>query len=176
MSYKDVDHITIDGVSHAVSKDAEGVYRVKLNPKDKGINILQVQSAKIENKDFQIGRPLPYTYEYERPEAIDVQDIEEDGVNAIVKYKLKDNEHALRKLTAYMKTSSGAVVATKEITDYVADNQTENKVEIPLLKLNRYSIELKATIDIGDGNTLEDIQLFERAKDSPYKLQLLEIQ
>ncbi len=176
MSYKNVDTIRIDNVEYNVSdsKDDKGVYSLEFEPKNKGVNDVQVQDARIDEKVFAIGRPMSYTYEYEEPKAIDATEIKEDGGKAIIEYKLKDKESSIRKLTAYMKSSSGAIIAQAEVTEYKADESTINKVEMPLLKINRYSIELKATCDIGDGKTLEDKTLFERNIDSPSQAAIIE--
>ncbi len=178
MSYKDVDHVTIDSQSYAVNKDTNGVYKLQIDPAEQhGINKIQVQTAEIGDKSFPINRPLSYTNEYANPSAEPtIEEIEEDGGKAKIKYKLQDEDKSVRKLTLYMKATSGAVVAKTDIEEgnYTADNQTENSAEISLLKLTRYKLELRATCDIGDGKTLEEKSLFEMEKYSPSYVAILE--
>ena len=166
MSYQDVDKITIDDVEYSVEKDDKGVYKLELEPKEKGVNTIQVQNAKIGEKTFPINRPLSYTYEFAIPEAKEVTEIEEEAGKAIIKYKLEDPDKSIRGLTAYMKNSSGSVATQINVEKYSIENGVENIVEMSLLKLNTYSIELRATCDIGNGTT-EEKTLFEKDKISP---------
>ena len=55
MSYKNVQTIKIDDVDYDVSnsKDDKGVYSLEFEPKEKGVNIIQVQEARIDDKVFE---------------------------------------------------------------------------------------------------------------------------
>ena len=163
MSYKDVDTIVIDGTDYSVNKDEDNTYRLNLDPKDTGVNTIHIQSAKIEGKAYDIDRNMSYIYEKEVPTAENVTEIFEDTSTgeAVIRYKLIDKDSAVKELTAYMKNSAGSVIATKKID--LTEDETKT-VTMPLLKISTYSIELKATWDIGDGVTFEDVSLLEKTK------------
>lgn len=168
MSYKDVDTVTVDGKDYGISKDSDGVYRLELDPGDVGVRTINVESVKIGEKVFKINRPLTYTHEYIIPTAINVSDINEDAsVNsAIVTYTIQDPHECVKKLKAYMTNSAGVVVATKEV-------ESETQLDMPLLKSNKYGIELKAECDIGDGKTFEEKSLFVKAKYTPSRVTII---
>ncbi len=165
MSYIDVDTIVIDGTDYTVSKGDNGIYRLSLEPKDKGINKLHVDMVKIQDKEFEIDRNLSYVYEFAEPVAKNVTEISEDTSTseAVITYNLEDKDNSVVGLTAYMKNSAGSVIATKTIE---LDEEETKTVRMDLRKVSTYSIELKANCDIGDGATFEEKTLFEQKKET----------
>ncbi len=163
LSYHDVDTVKINGIDCVAKKNSNNVYEIELEPANKGVNQLYLESAKIDDKTFHIDRSLSYTYEFAVPTAQNVSEIVENvGTGeAELSYTIDDPDNSIRKFTAYMKTSSGAIVATKELEDL---EEAKTSFKMSLLKLNTYSIELRATCDIGDGNTLEEKSLFTKSK------------
>ena len=165
MSYEDVDTIVIDSQEHNVTKGEDGVYKLTLEPNKTGINKLHVDKVKIQDKEFAIDRNLSYVYEYADPKANNVSDINEDtNTNeAIITYQLEDKDNSVIALTAYMKNSAGSIIATKSIELDTEDTKT---VKMDLRKISIYSIELRATCDIGDHATYEEKTLFEKKKET----------
>ncbi len=182
MSYNDVDKIVIQEIidnkeqqakEYEVSKGDDGVYKLTLQPRDKGINKIHIVSVKIGDKDFEIDRNLSYTYEYEVPVAKEVTEISEDiSTNeAVINYQLEDNDNAVVGLTAYMKNSAGSIIATKKIE---LDDEVTKTVKMDLRKVSTYTIELRATCDIGDNATFEEKTLFEKKKETVPRVTILE--
>ena len=163
MCYDDVTAIVIDGeVINNIQKDSHGVYSVILSPKAKGKNTIHIDAVYIGEKKFDVKRPLTYTYKFITPTVKDVsKDITEKDGFACIDYKLDDPDSSIRTLTAYMKNSSGSTASTIQIENYKANDGTVNTLQMPILKLNTYTIELRATCDIGDGTT-EEISLINR--------------
>ncbi len=172
MSYDDVDTIVIDNEEYDVTKGENGIYKLTLEPKEKGINILHVDGVKIKDKEFEIDRNLSYTYEYAVPVAKEVTEIQEDTVTneAIINYKLEDEDGTVVGLTAYMKNSAGTIIETKKID---LDDEIIKTVKMDLRKVSTYSIELRATCDIGDGATFEEKTLFEKKKETKPRVTIL---
>ena len=172
MSYQDVEEIKIDNEFHKVTKDNEtGIYSLTLTPKNVGVNTIYFESVIMGGKTFDIDRYVSYIHEKAEPEAYDVTEIQEDKTDSLAKisYKLKDNDKTIKKLTAVMKNSAGAVAATK-----VLDSTTTTSFDMPLMKTFRYTIELKAEYDIGDGKTFDTKTLFEKTKETGGFVNLLE--
>ncbi len=164
MSYDDVDTIIIDNVEYAVTKGDNGIYKITLDPVKKGINKIHINGVKIKGKEFEIDRNLSYTYEYVMPVAKNVSEISEiaSTSEAVINYQLEDVDKAVVELTAYMKNSAGTIIATKKID---LDNEETKIVKMDLKKVSTYSIELRATCDIGDGETYEEKTLFEKKRE-----------
>ena len=163
MSEQDVDSIVIDGETYTVTKDLKtGVYSLELEPKEKGQHILQVQVAKIGDKEFPIERPLTYVYKNITPTATPTSDIYEEYDNAKIDYTLTDPDKAVKSLKINMRRSAGTIAQTVEVTDFDIGEENSNTLSIKKLKFNIYSIELVAVWDIGNG-TLEEEKLFEKS-------------
>ena len=175
LSYKDVDSITINGKKYSITKGNDNVYKLDLDPGEKGVNILTLQNVGIGTKTFEINRNLRYVHEKVLPTAIDVTEISENTIDnlAIIKYKLVDKDSTVKSLKAYMKNSAGSIIATSDdITEF---STTEiNTLEMPLLKLNEYHIELRANHDIGDGETFEETALFTKSMISESRATVVE--
>ena len=165
MSYDDVDTIIIDGKEHSVTKGENGVYKLTLEPAQKGVNKISVDGVKIKGKEFAIDRNLSYIYEYAEPVAENVSEINEDTSTseAVITYQLKDEDDSVIGLTAYMKNSAGSIIATKSID---LDTEVTKTVRMDLRKVSTYSVELRAYCDIGDHATYEEKTLFEVKKET----------
>ena len=169
LTYEDVTKVRIDGVDYDVEKEGN-TYKVELTPKQKGYNTILVESVLMGGKSYKVNRNLTYVYENVVPKASFASDINEDLANnlGIIEYKLADPDKAITKLTAYMKNSAGALVTTQEI----ALDSTD--IKMLLLRTYRYTIELKAEYDIGDGKTFETISLFTKEKVSDPRVNIIE--
>lgn len=169
MSYEDVDTVVIDNESYTVEKGNDNIYRVDVKPKEVGLNSIRFDTAKIGDKTFNVDRNLSYIYEKAVPTAEDVSDIIENTSTgeAEVTFKLVDKDSSIKSFTVYMKNSSGSIAATKEIKleDLVTDENNVSMVSMTLLKMNSYSIELRAMCDVGDGKTFEEKTLFVKEKE-----------
>ncbi len=163
MSAKDVTQIIIDGKTYDVEKDAKGVYSLTLTPDHVGVNTVFLDSVLMGEKAFKVSRYVSYIHESVEPTAYDVTEIKENLEENVaeVSYKLKDPNTAIKTLTAIMKNSAGAVAATK-----VLENPTDTSFDMPLIKTFRYTIELKAEYDIGDGKTFDTKTLFEQVHET----------
>ena len=165
MSYEDVDTIIIDGKDYPVTKGENGVYKLTLDPVEKGVNKISVDGVKIKDKEFAIDRNLSYIYEYADPVAENVSEINEDTTTseAVITYQLKDEDDSVIGLTAYMKNSAGSIIATKAID---LDTEVTKTVKMDLRKVSTYSVELRAYCDVGDHATYEEKTLFEVKKET----------
>ncbi len=163
MSSKDVSQIIIDGKPYDVEKDAKGVYSIALIPDHIGVNTVFLDSVLMGGKTFKVSRYVSYIHESVEPTAYDVTEIKENLEENVaeVNYKLNDPNSAIKTLTAIMKNSAGAVAATK-----VLENPTDTSFDMPLIKAFRYTIELKAEYDIGDGKTFDTKTLFEQVHEA----------
>ncbi len=175
LSYKDVDSITINDIKYPVTKGNDNIYKLDLDPGEKGVNILRLQSVGIGTKTFEINRNLRYVHEKVLPTAIEVTDINENTKDnlAIIKYKLVDEDSTVKSLKAYMKNSAGSIIATSEDISEFSTTDV-NTLEMPLLKLNEYHIELRANHDIGDGETFEETALFTKSMISESRATVVE--
>ncbi len=169
LSYYDVDTIRIDGIDYKVTKN-DNIYSLELEHGEKGYNTIHVESVTMAGKVFKINRSLTYIYENVVPTVTFASDINEELEYNIgtIQYQIADPDNAIRKLTAYMKNSAGAVVATQDI------ELNESSLSMLLLRIFRYSIELKAEYDIGDGKTLETTSLFIKEKVAEPRVTILE--
>ena len=175
LSYKDVDSITINDKKYTVTKGNDNVYKLDLDPGEKGVNILKLQSVGIGTKTFEINRNLRYVHEKIVPTAIEVTEINENTKDnlAVIKYKLVDKDSTIKSLKAYMKNSAGSIIATSDdITEFSTTDI--NTLEMPLLKVNEYHIELRANRDIGDGETFEEKALFTKSMVSESRATVVE--
>ena len=171
MSYENVSTITINGTEHTVTKDANNVYHLELEPGKEGVHTIHVESVRMGEKTFRIDRNLTYTHEYIIPTIKTVDDeIREDAVNnqAIVNYQIDDPHNTIKSLTAYMRNSAGVVAATKKI------EPGADTLSMSLIKSYRYLIDLKAEYDVGDGKTFETVNLFTKEKNAEARVTIVD--
>ncbi len=151
-SIYDVKEATINGIPYTVTKE-DNVYKVVLEKGEKGDNILKFTSVKLSNDSvFEVNRNIKYLYENVRPiaENIEINEVRsEDMVKAT--FTVNDKDEATEKLYARLYNSNGVQIEETELDK----NATEVSFSLP--KAYKYSIDILADYDKGNGTNYEKI-------------------
>ncbi len=159
-SIYDVKKATINGDTYDVQKD-KNIYSIELDKGKKGDNTIEFNSVKLENEsEFEVNRNLTYLYENEKPEAKLTINEEREEKQVKVSFDITDKDSAIKKLYVRLKNSNGVQIQEIELTD-----TTVREVKFSLPMAYKYSVDILADYDKGNGTDYEKILIGSEVKE-----------